>query len=56
VPITLVAIYGDVVLARVRLQEDDCGILLYGSGARADEIEVIEKPRERSVIIVCASL
>ena len=56
VPITLVAIHGNVVLTGVGLQENDCGILLYGSGARTDEVEVIEEPRERSVIFVCASL
>ena len=55
-PITLVAIHGNVVLARVGLQKDDCGILLYSSVARADEVEVIEKPREGSVIIACPSL
>jgi hypothetical protein len=55
-PITLVAIHGNVFLARVGLQENDCGILLYGSGARADEVEVFEKPRERSVVITCARL
>jgi hypothetical protein len=55
-PITLVAIHGNVVLARVGLQENDCGILLYGSGARADEVEVVKKPREGSVIIACTSL
>ena len=56
VPITLVAVHGNVVLARVGQQEDDCSILLYGSGACADEIEVVEKPREGSVIVACTSL
>jgi hypothetical protein len=56
VPITLIAIHGNVVLARVGQQEDDCHVLLYGSGTRADKVEVIEKPREGSVILACASL
>ena len=55
VPIAFIAIH-NAVLARVGQQEDDCRILLYSSGTRAIEIEVIKKPRERSVIVACASL
>jgi hypothetical protein len=56
VPITLIAIHGNVVLARVRQQENDCRVLLYGSGTRADKVKVIKKPREGRVILACASL
>ena len=54
-PITFIPIY-ETVLARVGLQEDDCYVLLYGSRTGADEVEIIKKPREGSVIFACASL
>ena len=56
VPIALVAIHGNVTFARVGLQKDDCGILLYRRGTRADEVKFIERPREGSVVFARASL
>jgi hypothetical protein len=55
-PITLIAVHGDVVLARVGQQEDDCHVLLYGGGTRPDKVPVIEKPREGSVVLARSSL
>jgi len=56
VPVTGVTIHGNGPFARVGLQEDDRSVLMIGSVARANSVEVVEKPREECVVIACASL
>ncbi len=56
VPVACVAIHSIGLVTRVGLQEDDCSVLVHGSGARADQVEIIEKPRDCSLIRACASL
>ena len=55
-PVTLIAIDGNGALAGVGLDENEGKLLLYGSGGCTFEIEVIEEPREGSVIKTCAEL
>lgn len=50
VPVAGIVIHGNGPFARVGLHENDCSVLKVGSSARADEVPVIEKPREGSVV------
>lgn len=51
VPITIVEINGNISLARVRLEENDGGILLTCSNLSSDKVEVVKEPREGCVIL-----
>lgn len=55
-PVTRVAIYSNIVLARVGLQEYDCDVLLHGSGGGAVKVPVVEVPRKRCVVLPCPRL
>ena len=52
-PVAGIVIHGNGPFARVGLHENDCSVLKVGSSARADDVPVIEKPREGSVVTAC---
>ena len=56
IPVTGVSINGIGVVTRVGLQEDDCNVLVHCSGGGANKVDIIEKPRDSSLVCACPSL
>ena len=50
-PISRVAVHGDVTLARVGLQKYHRNVLLYCSRGRPIEIKVVKEPRKRRMVL-----
>jgi hypothetical protein len=56
IPISLVAINGDIVFARIRVDKDESSRLQPSDIAGPRKVEVIEEPRYRSVVLASTPL